>query len=249
MWILDLDGVVWLADQPIAGAAEAVAALREAGETVGFVTNNSYPRVAEVEQKLAAHGIPAEGAVVTSAMAAASLVEPGERVLVCGGPGVVEAVEARGADVVTQGPADVVMVGFHRDFDWDRMRVASTAVRDGARFVATNTDATYPTPDGPVPGAGAIVASVATAAGVEPDVAGKPHEAVAAVVRARFGATGTMVGDRPETDGLFARTLGYRFSLVLTGVTSEADLPVEPEPDDVAASLAELVRLHGRGAG
>lgn len=205
------------------------------------MTNNSFPRLHEVEEKLAAHGIPADGAVVTSSMAAASLVEPGERVLVCGGPGVVEAVERRGAEVVAAGPADVVMVGFHRDFDWERMRVASSAVRNGARFIATNTDATYPTPDGPVPGGGAIVASVATAAGVQPEVAGKPHDAVANVVRERFGASGTMVGDRPETDGLFARVLGYRFALVLTGVTSEADLPVQPEPDQVAPSLAALV--------
>jgi 4-nitrophenyl phosphatase len=240
-WVLDLDGVVWLGDQPIAGAAEAVAALRGAGETVGFVTNNSAPRVAEVEAKLASHGIPAQGAVVTSAMAAASLVEPGTRVLVCGGAGVLEALQQRGAEVVHDGPADVVMVGFHRDFDWDRMRVASTAVRNGARFIATNTDATYPLPTGPVPGAGAIVASIATAAGVEPIVAGKPHQAVAEVVRARFGLEGTMVGDRPETDGSFARALGYRFALVLTGVTSEADLPVDPDPDVVAPSLGDLV--------
>lgn len=243
-WILDLDGVIWLADQPIPGAAEAVAALRRAGEQIAFVTNNSFPRVRDVEQKLAAHGIPAEGAVVTSAMAAASLVEPGERVLACGGPGMTEALEHRGADIVHEGPADVVMVGFHRDFDWDRMRIAAAAVRAGARFVATNTDATYPTPDGPVPGAGAIVASIGTASGEQPVIAGKPHEAVAAVVRARFGSTGTVVGDRPETDGLFARTLGYRFALVLTGVTAEGDLPVEPTPDEIAPSLRDLVADH-----
>src|SRR5699024_8988611 len=87
-WILDLDGVVWLGDAPIDGAAGAVAALQRAGETVAFVTNNSFPRRADVAAKLAAHGIEAHGEVITSAMAAASLVEPGERVLVCGGPGV-----------------------------------------------------------------------------------------------------------------------------------------------------------------
>jgi 4-nitrophenyl phosphatase len=240
--VLDLDGVVWLGDQPISGAAQAVAALRDAGETVGFVTNNSAPRVADVEAKLASQGIPAVGAVITSAMAAASLVDPGTRVLVCGGPGVVEALQQRGAEVVHDGAADVVMVGFHREFDWDRMRMASTAVRNGARFIATNTDATYPLPTGPVPGAGAIVASIATAAGVEPTIAGKPHQAVADVVRARFGSRGTMVGDRPETDGLFAKVLGYRFALVLTGVTGQADLPVDPTPDVVAPSLGDLVR-------
>ena len=94
---LDLDGVIWLGEDPIPGAAEAVARLRAAGEAVVFCTNNSSQPVGAVEAKLAAHGIPAEGDVITSAMAGASLVEPGERVLVCAGPGVVEALEARGA--------------------------------------------------------------------------------------------------------------------------------------------------------
>ena len=101
--------------------------------------------------------------MITSAQAAAFLVEPGETALVCGGPGVVEALEERGVTAVREGDADAVLVGFHRDFDYERMRVASEAVRRGARLIATNDDATYPTPDGPIPGGGAIVAAVATA--------------------------------------------------------------------------------------
>jgi len=121
------------------------------------------------------------------------------------------------------------------------MRIASSAIRDGARFIASNDDATYPTPKGLVPGGGAIVAGIATAAGVAPEVAGKPHQAMADLVRARLGPDGTVVGDRADTDGLFARRLGYRFALVMSGVTTTADLPVQPEPDVVAASLADLV--------
>jgi HAD superfamily hydrolase (TIGR01450 family) len=237
---LDLDGVVWLGDAPLPGAADAVARLRDRGEAVLFVTNNSSQTVATVEAKLAAHGIPAVGDVVTSAMAAATLVAPDERVLVCGGPGVVEAVEGRGAVVVREGDAEVVLVGFHRDFDYERMRVAATAVRRGARLLATNDDATYPTPEGPVPGGGAILASIATAAGVVPVVAGKPYEPMAALVRARLGATGVMVGDRPDTDGRFARVLGFPFALVHSGVTAAGDV-VDPPPDRVAGDLASLV--------
>jgi 4-nitrophenyl phosphatase len=240
-WVLDLDGVIWLADQPIPGAAEAVARLRAAGERVLFVTNNSSAPVGDQEAKLARLGIPAAGDVVTSAMAGARLVSPGERVLVCGGPGIVEAVAARGAEPVRDGDADVVVVGFHRDFDYERLRVAATAVRRGARLVATNDDATYPTPEGPIPGGGAIVAAVAYASGVDPVVAGKPHEPMAELVRSLAGPSGTVVGDRPDTDGRFARTLGWRFALVLTGVTSAGDLPVDPDPDVVAESLAALV--------
>jgi HAD superfamily hydrolase (TIGR01450 family) len=240
-WVLDLDGVVWLGDEPIPGAAEAVATLRARGERVLFATNNSFARLAEQEAKLERFGIPAHGDVLTSAMAAARLVEPGERALVCGGPGIAEALEGRGATPVRDGDADAVVVGFHRDFDYERLRVAVRAVQRGARLIATNDDATYPTPDGPIPGGGAIVAAVAYASGVRAVVAGKPHAPMADLVREVGGETGTVVGDRPETDGAFARTLGYRFALVLSGVTRETDLPVEPAPDTVAPSLAALV--------
>jgi len=240
-WVLDLDGVVWLADEPIAGAADAVARLRAGGERVLFATNNSFTTAAEVEAKLARFGIPAAGDVVGSAQAAARLVEPGERVLVAGGPGIVDAVTARGAVPVRDGDAEVVMVGFHRDFDYERLRIAARAVDRGARLVGTNDDATYPTPEGPIPGGGSLLAAVAFATSVTPVVAGKPHGPMADLVRELGGPDGTMVGDRPNTDGDFARRLGYRWALVLTGVTSRDDLPVEPEPDVVADSLAALV--------
>jgi HAD superfamily hydrolase (TIGR01450 family) len=244
-WVLDLDGVVWLGDEPIAGAADAVARLRAAGETVLFATNNSSVVIAEQEAKLARFGIPAEGGVITSAMAGAALVSPGQRVLVCGGPGVVEALERRGAvPVRDETDVDALMVGFHRDFDYERLRLAAEAVRRGARFIATNDDATYPTPEGPIPGGGAIAAAIAYAVGRPPEVAGKPHRPMADLARALAGEgarDGIMVGDRPDTDGAFAVTLGYRFGLVLTGVTAPDDLPVEPTPDVVAPDLAALV--------
>jgi ribonucleotide monophosphatase NagD (HAD superfamily) len=119
--------------------------------------------------------------------------------------------------------------------------VAATAVRRGARLIATNDDATYPTPDGPIPGGGSIVAAVAYASQATPTVAGKPHRAMADLVRALVGDSGTVVGDRPDTDGAFAIELGYRFALVLSGVTGKDDLPVTPAPDVVADSLATLV--------
>jgi HAD superfamily hydrolase (TIGR01450 family) len=242
-WVLDLDGVVWLADEPIPGAAGAVATLRDRGERVVFATNFSGPLVAEHEAKLAAIGIPAEGDVLTSSMAAARLVSPGERVLVVGGPGIVEAVTAAGAAPVEDGDrdVDVVAVGLTQAFDYDMMRRAARAVRRGARLLGTNDDATFPTPDGPVPGAGALLAAVAYASGVDPVVAGKPHAPMADLVAAAGGPEGTVVGDRPDTDGALAHQLGYRFALVLTGVTHPDDLPVTPAPDVVADSLAALV--------
>lgn len=248
-WALDLDGVVWLGEELIRGSAAAVTALRERGERVVFLTNNSNKLVSDYVAKLEGMGIEAEpGDVVTSAQAAASLLEPGTTALVCAGPGVVDALKERGVDPVTSGRADAVVVGWHREFDYGRLTVAASAVRAGAHLVGTNDDATYPTSEGQIPGGGSLLAAVAYASGAVPEVAGKPNPAMVALVEARCGAVSDMVGDRPNTDGLLARRLGARFHLVLTGVVGEADLPVEPEPDTVAPDLATVVARQGSGA-
>jgi glycerol-1-phosphatase len=247
----DLDGVVWRGDEPIAGAAEGIAALRAAGHRVAFVSNNSSQPVGEVAGKLAAAGVPASSDdVITSAVSAATLLastlEPGAPVLACAGPGVIEALEEVGLRPVARVPASAVVVGFHRGFDYDELDRASAAVRDGARFVATNLDATYPVPGGMIPGSGAIAAAVATAAGRAPQVAGKPERPMVDLIRARLGMTGIVVGDRPSTDGALADALGWAFALVLSGVTQPDSPPggesiPEPPPPYVAADLAALV--------
>jgi 4-nitrophenyl phosphatase len=248
--LCDLDGVVWLSHQPIPGSVAAIALLRAAGHRVLFVTNNSSARVEVQEASLDAIGIPAAGDVLTSANAAALLIEPGEQVLVCGGEGVVQAVVGRGASVVTgEDPlerVDAVIVGYHRTFDYEAMLIASRAARNGARLIGTNDDATYPTPDGPIPGGGAILASIVTAAGVAPVIAGKPHEPMAALVRAIVGddaaKSAVMVGDRPETDGLMAATLGCQYAHVESGITPPGTTVV-PTPVLIAPDLAAVAKV------
>jgi 4-nitrophenyl phosphatase len=243
----DLDGVVWRGDTPIAGSAEGIAALRAAGRRVGFITNNSSIPIAGYVERLAAFGVPTvPDDVCTSAQAAAALVasklEPGAAVLACAGPGVIEALTERGLRAVDAGPVDAVVVGFHRDFDFDRLRIAADAVRGSALFVATNLDPTYPIAGGLVPGTGALVAAVATAGGRAPLVAGKPEQPMADLVRSRFGSDGIMIGDRPSTDGAFAAALGWPFALVLSGVAGDGEEPVpDPPPPFVADDLARLV--------
>lgn len=243
-WALDLDGVMWLAEQPIVGSSDAVASLRAAGEDYVFVTNNSSAPVSAVEERLAAIGVEAHGRVVTSAQAAASLVESGERALLLAGDGAREALVDRGVEIVAgggDGPVDVVVVGLTRALTYDLLASACLAVRAGARLLATNDDATYPTPRGQLPGGGALLAAVVTATGATPEVAGKPHRPMADLVVARLGPDGIVVGDRPDTDGALAAVMDYRFGLVLSGVTSADAVPSDPEPDIVAADLAALV--------
>jgi glycerol 3-phosphatase-2 len=249
VWVLDVDGVVWLAGRAIPGAPDAIERLRASGERVVFVTNNSGPTVAGYRAMLAEAGVEAGvDDLVTSAQAAASMLAPGSTVAVVGGDGIREAVAARGVRLVeAHASPDAVVVGRTVELDYDQMAAAATAIRDGARFVATNSDPTYPTGAGPLPGAGALVAFVATAAGRRPEVAGKPHPPVADLVRARYGTPTMMVGDRPDTDGMFAEAVGAPFALVLSGSTGRADLPVDPEPAIVAEDLAEVVDRHLHG--
>ncbi len=248
----DLDGVIWRGDVPIPGSAEAVTRMRDAGLRVVFLTNNSSGRIDDYVQKLAVAGITAApDDVGTSAQAAAALlareIEPGARVLACAGPGVVEALDANGFVTVDDGPAAAVVVGWHRTFDFERLRRASDAIRAGARYVATNLDPTYPGADGLLPGAGSLAAAVSTASGQRPEVAGKPEAPMVAFVHARFGRTGVMVGDRPSTDGALAAALGWPFALVLSGIAGSHGEEGVPQPsppyvaDDLGALAPELI--------
>lgn len=241
-WVVDLDGVIWLAEQPIAGSADAVARLRDAGIQVVFATNNAAPTVEQLIGRLDAAGIPAAPEdLVTSAQAAASMLAPGTTAFACAEGGVVEALTDRGVEVVDRGPADAVVVGWTRRFDFDLLADAVTLVRQGARFIGTNEDATHPTPQRLLPGSGALLAAVATAAQAVPEVAGKPHAPMAELLRRRAPGATLVVGDRPSTDGALARRLGLAFALVRSGVTSDGREPMVVEPDDDVADLAALV--------
>jgi len=249
--LCDLDGVVWLAHQPIPGSVGAIASLREAGIRVVFVTNNSFSTYDEQVAALGSIGVPAEGDIVTSAMSAATAIKSGWRVLLCGSRGLIEEIGRVTDDVVVAynepmaaGDFDAVVVGFHRDFNYQVLTDALTAVRGGAVLIGSNDDPTYPTPNGPIPGGGSILAAIEKASGVTPTVTGKPYEPMALLVRDMCGDVlpeeMVMIGDRSDTDGGFARTMGARFAMVLSGVMPTAD---GSEADIVAPDLAGVVEI------
>jgi 4-nitrophenyl phosphatase len=249
-WLLDCDGVVWLAEQAIAGAPEAVRDLRASGARVVLFTNNSYPRRSDHLAKLERMGMPTDPAdVLTSAMAAALLLEAGERALVLGGPGVIEELTKRGVVTVVPGTdreigrVDAVVVGMDPSFDYSSLSAAASAIHAGARLIGTNDDATFPTPAGMLPGAGSLLAAVARAGQTAPTIAGKPYPPTVGLVREEIGEIEIVVGDRPSTDGLLARRLTAAFGLVLTGVTPPGHGQLDPEPDLEASDLLALVRM------
>ena len=249
--LCDLDGVVWLAHQPIPGSVRAIESLREAGIRVVFVTNNSFSTYNEQVAALGSIGIPAEGDIVTSAMSAATAIKSAWRVLVCGGRGLIEEVGRVAKDVVVAynepmvtGEFDAVVVGFHREFNYQVLTDALTAVRGGAVLIGSNDDPTYPTPNGPIPGGGSILAAIEKASGVTPTVTGKPYGPMAKLVRELCGDVApeemVMIGDRSDTDGGFARTLGARFAMVLSGVMEAVD---SANADLVAADLSAIAEI------
>ncbi len=243
--VFDVDGVLLRLLQPIDGAAESLAALRQRGIAVAFVTNNASRTAAQVADALGAAGIVADAEqVVTSSAAAARLLEPGTRCLVIGMKGLRTALADRGCKTVTEpDEADAVVVGWQVDLTWDDLRRATLALARGARFLGTNADRTYPAPEGPWPGNGATLAALIAASGREPEIAGKPSPALfrAAAERLPPGPL-LMVGDRPETDLDGAAALGWDTALVLTGVTpaAEADA-VRPRPTWVLPDLRALL--------
>lgn len=251
-WVIDLDGVVWLGATPIEGSIDALIRLHRAGHQLIFCTNHAEsPSVKQT--RLSELGVP-DPHVVTSAEAAARLCGAGTAALVLGEPGLTETLRSAGveatdvAELGVDGPlptVDAVVVGASSLWDRSRTGLVADAVRAGARFIATNDDPTYPYTGtlGPrlLPGAGALVAAVATTAGTEAVVAGKPHESAADLITERFGQVDIVVGDRDDTDGAFARRLGARFALVLSGGSSLADVPTEPAPDLVSPNLAAVV--------
>ena len=257
--LCDLDGVVWLMHQPISGSVDAIRKLREAGHRVLFVTNNSHSTAHEQALVLESIGIPAIGDVVTASQSAGALLNVGERVLTCGGPGVMQAIADAGAVLVGRSDdpdlpqdieVDAVVVAFHRTFDFAGLTRLSAHVRQGARFIATNDDATYPVPNGVIPGGGAIVAAVATASGVSPVVAGKPYAPMAKLVGSVLGdvdlSEAWMVGDRVSTDGAFARTLGCHFAHVRSGVAHAQNevLDADFEGENLAAFADYVVEKY-----
>jgi len=224
-WLIDLDGVIWRSTTLIEGSDVAVRTIRERGDSIRFVTNNSTLTRRAYVTKLASMGIEASpDEILTSGMAAALALGTGQRVLAIGEEGLTAEV-GLGNELVAPATldeaetVDAVVLGWHRGFNWDLLAKACVAVRAGARFFATNRDPTYPLERHIVPGTGALVASLTSSTSVEPTFCGKPDWPMVDLARPHVleGST-IMVGDRLSTDGAFARTLGVPFGWATSGI-------------------------------
>lgn len=250
--LCDLDGVLYRGARALPGVSEALGKLIASGVGVYFITNNSTRTAQGTADKITeVTGVEVKAdQVLTSSMAATTLLGPtDEPVLMVGEEGVRHAVEQAGLTITDDpGSARAVVVGLTRDLTYEMITGAMQAIINGARFVATNDDKTFPTEDGLAPGCGAIVAAIAAASGADPEVAGKPNDAMRDLIRARVDGEVWMIGDRLDTDvAMASMEPGWRSVLVLTGVTdgetesnSSADFVVDDFPAAVDLVLGHL---------
>lgn len=253
--VVDLDGVIYHGDQGLPGAGAALQDLADSGWRLVMATNNSSTTPAMVVAKIARlTGFSANvDHVVTSSMAAASyLAGTCDTAMVVGEPALAHAIDAVGIIVVDawQDAASVV-VGIDFTVTYDTLDRAARAIRNGATFVATNTDATFPMPDGLAVGAGAIVAAISTASGAEPVVCGKPELPMRRLIKDHVaGDRVWVIGDRPETDIAMADAEGWRSIMPLTGVTTEeAAAGAIHTPDFIVQSISEAPAVIARHGG
>ncbi len=245
--VFDLDGVVYLGEQTVPGAGAALERTQGLGLQILFCTNNSSRTRTETAAKIErVTGFAATAdQVLSSATAAGNLIAGrAARAFIVGGGGIVEALAENGVEATEEwARADVVVAGVDFEFTYRKLSDAVAAIRGGAWFVATNTDSTYPTPEGLAPGAGAIVAAIERATGTDAFVAGKPELPMRELISGRLdGGPVWVVGDRPETDLAMALAEGWTSVLVLTGVTA-ASSPVAFSPDVIATSITEVPGL------
>jgi len=251
--IIDMDGVIWRADSPIGDLASIFRRIRERGLKFVFATNNSTKTSEQYAERLHQFGVDIEPwQVVTSSQGAAHAVAktfPREtKVFMIGEDGIRMALEEKGFEIVSvenATQAQAVVMGIDRGINFEKVAEATLLVRNGIPFYATNTDKTFPTPRGEIPGAGAWVSVITTATNVEPIVAGKPFPFLIDLSLEKLGTKKEetlVVGDRLETEIAAGQAVGCPCALVLSGVSTKKQADEwKPKIDFIADDLSSLI--------
>jgi HAD superfamily hydrolase (TIGR01450 family) len=251
-FLLDLDGCLWVGDEPTERATQALAALREASKGIVFMTNDSRHSPEEFVRKLWRLGFQASLDEVVTAGAALQFTLAGRpsggAAFVIGSRALVDHVADAGLRIVNHTEfatrADIVVVADHERFDYGELRIATQAVLRGASLIGLTRDRTFPMPDGPWPGSGAVLAAIEAACGRKADeIVGKPEPPMYDAARDRLGEGRILaVGDRVDVDVAGARRAGIDSALVLTGATERSAAgAADPRPTHVAETLAALL--------
>ncbi len=253
--ILDMDGVLWHDTQAIGNLPALFRSISDLGLRYVFATNNATKTIGEYQEKLLGFGLEVSPEqIITSAGTTALYLQnrypQGTCIYVVGSDSLKQILQQQGftiSSVEDFQSAQIVVVGMDVSMTYEKIRNAALLLRNGADFIATNADATFPTPQGLFPGAGTMVAAIATASGKDPLIIGKPSTAMYehAYHVLKLDPREVMgVGDRLETDIAGAQRAGCLAGLVLSGVSTLAQAQAwQPAPDIIAANLDELI--HG----
>jgi 4-nitrophenyl phosphatase len=249
--LFDMDGVIYVGNQPLPGVQALWDYLEASGRRWLCITNNASNTSLMFAEKLAKMGIQASpehilGSAEATASWLAAQAPPGSKVIMLGMDGLRDALLKEGFELVSdpqQAKFAVAGINFH--LQYDQLADIALAIRHGARFIGTNTDPTYPSERGQIPGTGSILALLTAATGVQPEVVGKPYPGMYQLAMRRLAAEPgetLMVGDRYETDIVGAVKLGLITAGVLTGISGRAEFEQgDPRPDFVLAGLPELL--------
>ena len=248
--VCDIDGVILLGREAVPGAREALEQMRDAGLELVFATNNSTRTPAMIRKHL--HEVvgfePAPGSVISSGVATARFMYGKvDKVFVMGSDGLRQTLRDGGIGVTDDWrQADAIVTGINFNVTYEDFAAAGLAVQNGAAFYATNSDASFPRPDGLYPGAGALTSVIERTTGQTPITCGKPFAPMRAALAEMGGEKPLIIGDRPDTDLALGRAEGWATALVLSGVISDAnEVPAELAPDVVLGSIAELPGVLG----
>jgi len=252
--LLDGDGVLWKSNDPIPGINPFVNFLNDQGISWALLTNNNTRTAQDYIQKLADFGISGgKSSVFTSCTVTADYLldrfGQDAKLHVVGMDGLITTLEEAGfkftvGEQIQEGPVDAVVAGMDRQINHEKIKIAMRLILEGAAFIATNTDGSFPTPEGINPGTGMVIGALQFTSGVKPYVTGKPFPAIfQAALKALDSqpAETLMIGDRLETDILGANQLGIRSAAVLTGVTSREEIRRgEIKPDYIFEDIAAV---------
>ena len=247
--VLDMDGVLWRENEPIGDLPGAFSRFEKAGLKVILATNNATKNQKMYIEKLAGMGVHvSKDQVINSAMGVTYLLKKrfpqAGPVYVIGEIGLISALEEAGFTITDQNPLAVV-AGVDRQITFDKLKRATLLIRQGVPFYGTNPDKTFPTPEGLIPGAGAILASLVAATDVEPIIAGKPSPTLYEFALDKLGTLPSetlAVGDRIETDIIGGQRAGLKTALVLSGVTTRVEGEAwQPKIDLILPELGDLL--------
>jgi NagD protein len=247
-WLMDMDGVLVHEESAIPGADRFLARMRELELPFLVLTNNSIYTPRDLSARLRASGLEVpEESIWTSALATARFLQeqrPGGSAFVIGESGLTTALHEAGYTLTERNP-DYVVLGETRVYSFGRITQGIRLIAGGARFIATNPDATGPTPDGPLPATGSVAALISRATGVAPYFVGKPNPLMMRTALNTLDAhseSTAMIGDRMDTDVVSGLEAGLRTFLVLSGVTTRGEAERFPyRASRIVDSVADLV--------